>query len=60
MDQMTIEAFFLNHNDPWYERIQDASSEKDAIQLATKALKDQQQPAFDPKDLKAVIRKIRQ
>lgn len=60
MDESTIEAFFLNHNDPWFERIQDADSEKVAIDMAAKVLRDQNQPAFSPKTLKAVVRKIRQ
>lgn len=59
MSQNEIEAFFLNHNDPWYEKIQQAGSEKEAIDMASRVLREQNQPAFDPKDVKAVVRKIR-
>lgn len=59
MDEASIEAFFLNHDDPWFERIQEAASEKVAIDMATRVLIQALAPAFDKKDLKAVIRKIR-
>ncbi len=59
MTQEEIEAFFLNHNDPWYEKIQEAKTENEAEGMASDEL-DNWGEEYDSKDLIAVVRKIRE
>lgn len=54
----TIEAFFLNGDDPIFEQIQDADKEGKAIGLAMKALKAVNAPV-DSKVVNEVVKKIR-
>ncbi len=54
-----LEAFFLNHDDPWFETIQEADSEGEAERLACEAL-DEAEVDYEGTMLMRVIRKIRE
>lgn len=59
LNQEQIEAFFLNHDDPVYEEIQEADTEEQAEDIADHALREAGQDYDDTKDLVTVVRKIR-
>ena len=58
-DEQTVEAFFLNHDDPIFEQIQKAAKEGQAVGVAMKALKAANAPV-DSKVVAAVVKKIRE
>ncbi len=61
MSRDEIEAFFLNHDDPIYEQIQEAETEDEAEGIASDALNDENLgPEYESRDLIAVVRKIRE
>jgi uncharacterized protein YqeY len=57
-DSQTIEAFFLNGDDPVFEQIRNADKEGKAIGIAMKALKAANAPV-DSKLVNEVVKKIR-
>ncbi len=59
MTQDEIEAFFLNHDDPIYEQIQEAETEDEAEGIASDALNDEGLE-YESRDLITVVRKIRE
>lgn len=55
-----LEAFFLNHDSPLFERIQDADTEEEAIYTAEQALIDDEADIwYDDEALDRVVKKIR-
>lgn len=58
LNQEQLEAFFLNHDDPFYEHIQEAETEDEAEGLADDALTDAGH-TYEGMDLINVVRKIR-
>ena len=56
LTQQDIEAFFLDHDDPYYENIQDANTCEEAELIALNALKNAKYNAID---LLTVVKKIR-
>lgn len=58
MTQQEIEAFFLNHDDPVFEMIQDAETDDEAEGIADDFLSEANQD-YDKHDLIEVVRKIR-
>lgn len=57
-DFQTTEAFFLNHDDPIFEQIQNAPKDGAAVGIAMKALKAVNAPV-DSKVVSEVVKKIR-
>lgn len=58
LNREQIEAFFLNHDEPVYELIQEAEDEETAEGVATHALRGAEQ-RYGAENLVAVVRKIR-
>ena len=56
-DRNEVEAFFLNHDDPVVEEIQEAETFDEAEGLAADYLADAEED-YDPADLAAVVRKL--
>ena len=57
--QQEIEAFFLDHDDPIVERIQEEDDEVLAVAIAAHALAAGWMPPWEPKDLVAVVHRLR-
>lgn len=59
MTNTELEAFFLNHNDSYFEKIQNAKNLDDALVWAYEAL-DDEEIKVDSKQLITVVEKIRE